>query len=244
MRLAFRLTGIALGLGACLLADLFWRIARRPSPWPAIFLRWTGRCCGLRLRIEGRPAAPLLVANHESWLDILAIGGNGGARFVARGDVAGWPLIGWLARRHGTIFVAREDRRGARDQADALAEALGRGGVPVALFPEGTTAGGPRVLPFRPSLFAACYPPRPGLRVQPVAIDYGRQARAVSWEGDEPFGANARRILARRAPIPVTLRYLAPIDPAQAGDRKALAAAARAAVIGALAASDTPADRL
>ena len=113
-------------------------------------------------------------------------------------------------------------------------------GRAVALFPEGTTEGGHVVLPFRPSLFASLFPPLPGVKVQPVAIDYGAIAEEIAWVGDEPAGANAGRILSRRGTIPVTLRFLEPVDPHQAGERKALAAAARAEVVEALGASEPP----
>ncbi len=151
-------------------------------------------------------------------------------------EVARWPLIGWLAGLNRTIFVARAERGAVKGQADALRDALA-GGRAVALFPEGTTEGGRGVLPFRPSLLASLYPPLPGVRVQPVAIDYHLHEDEIAWVGDEPAAANARRMLSRRDPIPVTLRFLDPIDPAGAGDRKALAAQAHAAVVAALAAS-------
>jgi 1-acyl-sn-glycerol-3-phosphate acyltransferase len=77
--------------------------------------------------------------------------------------------------------------------------------------------------PFRPSLFASLFPPIPRVKVQPVAIDYGEEAHDIAWVNDEPAGANATRILNRRKPIAVTLHFLEPIDPHQAGDRKTLA---------------------
>lgn len=187
--------------------------------------------------MEGRPLRGdvLFVSNHESWLDILALGGVG-TSFVAKAEVARWPLIGWLAGLNRTIFVARAERGAVKGQADALRAALAEGRA-VALFPEGTTEGGRGVLPFRPSLLASLYPPLPGVMVQPVAIDYHLHENEIAWVGDEPAAANASRILSRRDPIPVTLRFLDPIDPIEAGDRKALAARAHAAVVAALGAS-------
>ena len=114
----------------------------------------------------------------------------------------------------------------------------------MALFPEGTTAGGRQVLPFRASLLAATMPPLPGLRVQPIAIEYGAATNDIAWVGDESAKANARRIFSRKGTIPVTLRFLAPIDPHAVADRKALAEAARAEIVEALGASAGEPDSL
>ena len=126
---------------------------------------------------------------------------------------------------------------------DRLRAALA-GGRAVALFPEGTTDAGHEMLPFRPSLFASLYPALPGVRVQPVAIDYGPLAPEIAWVGEEGAGANAARVMARKGGIPVTLRFLDPIDPVAAGDRKTLAAQAQAAVAVALGASSSDGDGL
>jgi 1-acyl-sn-glycerol-3-phosphate acyltransferase len=199
----------------------------------------------MRTRIHGRPLADhvLFVSNHESWLDILLLAGATGTAFVAKAEVAEWPMIGWLAGLNDSVFVAREERRGVRGQADALRTALAAG-RPVALFPEGTTDGGTQVLPFRPSLLAALYPPLPGIRVQPVAIDYGAAAEEIAWVGVESAVANARKILSRAGIVPVAISFLEPIDPAQAGNRKALAHRAREQIVAALLTSAAPADRL
>ena len=72
------------------------------------------RSVGARVRIEGAPQGGdmFLLANHVSWIDILALGGATGTAFVSHDGVAGWPVIGWLAAQNNTLFVARE-RRGA-----------------------------------------------------------------------------------------------------------------------------------
>ncbi|HEX8641218.1 MAG TPA: lysophospholipid acyltransferase family protein [Allosphingosinicella sp.] len=235
MRLIARTVGMSAGLIACVPLHYLWRLFSRPSPWPRLFLLWVGWCAGLRVRTEGRARCDhvLFVSNHVTWLDILALGGTTGAAFVSRDDVERWPLVGWIAGLNDTIYVARHARREVHGQADRLRQALARGGA-VALFPEGTTEGGHEVLPFRASLFASLFPPLAGVKVQPVAIDYGEAAEAIAWVGSEPAGANARRILSRRGTLPVTLRFLEPIDPHSAGGRKALAAAARAQVVAAL----------
>jgi 1-acyl-sn-glycerol-3-phosphate acyltransferase len=245
MRLVLRVAAIAAGILLCVPLHYAWRLFRLPSPWPRRFLFWVGRSAGMRARPVGRPlhSHVLFVANHLSWLDIMLIAGATGTAFVAKGEVAGWPVIGWLARLNRTVFVARTARHAVRGQADALRTALADG-QPVALFPEGTTDGGPELLPFRASLLAALFPPLPGVRVQPVAIDYGPAAHEIAWVGEEGAGANFRRILSRRGATPVAIRFLEPIDPAGIGDRKALADAARAGISAALDPSAATADRL
>lgn len=245
MRLTLRLAAIVAGLLVLLPFHYAWRLAGRPSPWPRRFLAWVGRCAGLRVRVTGRPLARhvLFVSNHLSWLDIMAVAGATGAAFVSKDEVGRWPVIGWLAGLNNTVFVARTERRAVQGQADALRKALSTG-QPVALFPEGTTAGGHQVLPFRASLLASVMPPLPGLKVQPIAIDYGAAAEEIAWVGNEPAKANARRIFSRNGAIPVTLHFLEPIDPHDVPGRKALAEAARLEIIAALDASAEPPNRL
>ena len=235
MRLTLRTTAIVLGLIACLPMHFLWKLVRRRSPWPRRFLGYAGWCCGLRVRTEGRPLGDhvLFVSNHVTWLDIFALGGATGAAFVSRDDVEGWPLVGWIAGLNDTIYVARHARREVHGQADRLRRTL-QAGRAVALFPEGTTEGGHEILPFRASLFASLFPPIEGVRVQPIAIDYGDIAEEIAWVGAEPAGANAKRVVGRPGTIPVLLRFLEPVDPAEAGNRKALAACAQAEVVEAL----------
>lgn len=245
MPLAFRVAAILAGMMFCVPLHYAWRLFGARSIWPQVFLAYAGRCVGLRVRIEGRPLLDhvLFAANHVTWLDILALGGATRAAFVSRDDVESWPMVGWLAGLNDTIFVVRQARREVRDQADELRAALA-GGRAVALFPEGTTDAGHEMLPFRPSLFASLYPALPGVRVQPVAIEYGPLAETVAWVGEEGAGANAARVMALKGGIPVTLRFLDPVDPAAAGDRKILAAQTQAAVAAALGASASDGDGL
>ena len=246
MRLVIRVAAMAAGLIFCVPLHYLWKAFGARSIWPQVYLSFVGRCAGLRVHVDGQPLTDrvLFVANHVSWLDILALGGATRAIFVSRDDVANWPLVGWIASLNDTLYVARQARREVHGQADQLRQALGKGRA-VALFPEGTTAQ--MMMPFRPSLFASLFPPLPGVAVQPVVIDYGPDADEIAWTGDEPAGANASRILSRKGTIDVALRFLAPIDPGGVGDRKQLAAQAQAEVAQALAAeaaSDGAADPL
>ncbi len=241
MRFYLRIAAIAAGLIFCVPLHYLWRAFGARSIWPQVFLGYAGRCAGIVVRAEGRPlpGSVLFAANHVSWLDILALGGASRAIFVSRDNVENWPGVGWVAAFNDTIYVARHARREVHGQADRLRQALAAGRA-VALFPEGTTEGGHEILPFRPSLFASLFPPLPGVKVQPVAIDYGEATAEIAWVGDESAGANAKRVLSRRGSIPVALRFLDPLDPAEAGDRKALAAGARAEIVEALASGAPP----
>lgn len=201
---------------------------RLPSRWPRRFLALAARSAGARVHVEGTPRRRdiFFIANHVSWLDILVLGGATGAAFISHDGVAGWPLVGWLARQNNTIFVARADRHGVRDQITALRAALEKH-QPVALFPEGTTGDGGALLPFKPALLAGLMPPPRDLDIQPVWIDYGAAARDIAWHGEESAGANAKRLLERPGRLDVTLHFLDPFDPEDHPDRKAVADEAR-----------------
>jgi 1-acyl-sn-glycerol-3-phosphate acyltransferase len=238
MRFAFRLVSILAGLLFYLPLHYGWKLLGRRSPWPRRFLGWVGRSAGMRLRVVGTPLPShvLFVANHLSWLDIMVLADASGTAFVSKDDIARWPVIGWLASLNNTVFIARTQRNAVRDQADQLRNALASG-QPVALFPEGTTDGGTGVLPFRASLLASLFPPLPGVKLQPVAIDYGDAGEEIAWIGNEAAAANAKRVLSRPGTARVTVTFLEPIDPAALRDRKALAELSRDAIVRALGAS-------
>lgn len=232
---------MAASLLICLIPHLLWRAMGRRSPWPPRFLALAARAVGARVRIEGHPfhGDSFIIANHVSWVDILALGGATGAAFVAHDGIAGWPVVGWLAAQNNTLFVAR-DRRGAlTGQIHALRRALA-GHQPVALFPEGTTGDGRDLLPFKPSLLAVLLPPPRAVMIQPVHIDYGAAATQIAWHSDEPAGANMKRVLERPGQLAVTLRFLEPFDPTLCPDRKQLAALARERISASLAAHQPP----
>lgn len=235
IRLVLRITAIALGLLVYVPLHYLWKLLGRRSPWPRRFLGYVGRVAGMRTRVVGTPLTShvLFLANHISWLDIMLIADASGAAFVSKDDVARWPVVGWLSRLNNTIFIARADRKTVRGQADSLRSALAAG-QPVALFPEGTTVGGSDTLPFRASLLASLFPPLPGVRVQPVALDYGEATNDIAWLDQESAGANAKRVLSRRGTASVTVHFLEPIDPAAVPDRKTLADRSRAEVVATL----------
>jgi 1-acyl-sn-glycerol-3-phosphate acyltransferase len=201
------------------------------SGWPPRFLRAAAWIAGARVRSVGPEVGShtLLIANHMSWLDILILGGATRCAFVSKDDL-GHGLIHWLADQNATVYVKRSHARGAKDQALTIARAL-EGDKPVALFPEGTTGPGSHLLPFRSTLLEAANFAARDVAVRPVALDYGNAAPEVGWF-EEPGYSNALRLLGRRGSFPVTVHLLAPLD--RTGDRKRLAADARAAIAAAL----------
>jgi 1-acyl-sn-glycerol-3-phosphate acyltransferase len=205
-----------------------WRLFRLRSPWPRSFLASTAWASGVSLRVVGTPLRRdvLYVANHLSWLDIVVVAGATDARFVAKDEVRGWPVIGWLATLHATVFVARTERGRVHEQADRLRGALAQG-APVMLFPEGGTGDGTCIGPFRASLLAALTPPLPGVRLQPIALDYGAEQALVAWPDAHGTGEETLRILSLPGRRRLTLHALPPIDPMLLPDRKQLAATAR-----------------
>ncbi|HCW60844.1 MAG TPA: 1-acyl-sn-glycerol-3-phosphate acyltransferase [Sphingobium sp.] len=237
LRCAGRLFLLASALLLCLIPHLGWRLAGRRSPWPSRFLGLAARAIGARISLDGQPAGGdiFLLANHVSWIDILALGGATGTAFVSKDGVARWPVVGWLAAQNNTVFVSRERRGGLSGQMDALRSAL-MGHQPVTLFPEGTTSDGTTLLPFKPTLLAVLLPPPRPVMIQPVHIDYGAAAPDIAWIGDEPAVDNVLRILRRKGRLPMTIRFLAPFDPAKCADRKAIAALARDRIAASIAA--------
>jgi 1-acyl-sn-glycerol-3-phosphate acyltransferase len=197
------------------------------SDWPPRFLAASAWICGARVRLTGQSITPhtLLICNHTTWLDILVLGGATGCAFVSKAEL-GHPLVHWMADQEQTLYVRRDDRRGAPKQAEAVARKL-KDRQPLALFPEGTTGPGTHLLPFRSTLLAAVAPPPRGVVVRPVAIDYGRAAPELGWHG-ESGKANVLRTLGRTRPVHVRIRILDPLPPMD--DRKALTHAAREAI--------------
>ncbi len=228
VRLLLRLVALLLALLAALPLHGAWRLFRRPSPWPRRFLAACAWIVGARVRVRGAPppANALILANHLSWIDILLLADSADAVFVAKGELARVPLVGWLCRLNDTIFVERGDRMAIDAQVAAVREALGA--RPVAIFPEGTTGDGETLLPFKSSLLAAIDPPPPGLVVQPCRIDYGAATRDLAWVGDENGASHAARVLRRRGGFVATLAFADPFAPQ--GGRKKVAAEARARI--------------
>ena len=137
--------------------------------------RWSQqalRILGVHLQVLGEPpaAGPLLVvANHQSWLDIFVVNAARPCRFVSKADVKHWPVIGRLVAGAGTLFIEREKRRDALRVVHHMAEELQAGDV-LAVFPEGTTGDGQGVLPFHANLLQAAL--ATDSAIQPVGLAY------------------------------------------------------------------------
>ena len=235
LRIVRRVAAMLAALLLALVGHGLWRAVRARSPWPRWLLGRIARIAGARVRVIGSPRTrdALMLANHQSWLDILAIAGASGSAFVAKGELASVPLVGWLCTLNHTVFVSRENRLGVAEQVARLRDALATD-HPVTVFPEGTTSDGTTLLPFKAALLAALDPPPPGLIVQPVQLDYGAAARPLLWVGDEPGLANVRRVLAHPGGIDLCIRFLDPFDPAGM-HRKAIAAEAHRRIADAMA---------
>lgn len=240
LRIAIKVAAMVAWLLVCLPFHYLWRLGLRlpgsgPRPWPRRFLGGVCWIAGVELAIEGRRACKgaFLLANHVSWIDILALSRASGTAFVAHDGLAGVPLLRWLCSLNDTVFIARHDRASIHRQVEQVREAIGEGGA-LTIFPEGTTSDGTGLLPFKSSLLSAFDPPPPGIAVQPVLLDYGSEAAEVAWVGAEPGVDNFLRILAADRPVALTIRFLPPLEGEALAGRKAIAAAAQAAILAAM----------
>lgn len=198
------------------------------SPFPKLFLYLASRICGARIERVGVPLKRdvFFVANHVSWIDILAIAGTSGTAFVSKAELGDVPVLGWLASLNRTVFVKRENRLGVAEQINSLREALADNWS-VTVFPEGTVTDGQSLLPFKTSMLRVLEPPPPGVFVQPVMLDYGSIAEWIGWVGDESGLNNAKRVLARAGTFKLRVHFLEPFSPVRFQGRKAIAAEAR-----------------
>ncbi len=218
------------------------RFGSLPTAERQLRVQWwamkTLRLMGITLRVEGAPVAGavLLVANHISWLDIMALHAVcPHARFVSKADVKSWPLMRHLVDAAGTLYLERERKRDALRVVHAMAEAL-KAGDTVAIFPEGTTSDGQGLLPFHANLLQAAIATQ--TPVQPVAIRFSDSTHAVS-RAVEFVGATtlAQSLwsVARGDQVVVRVALLPPREAALA-DRRALAEQLRGDIAAALAA--------
>lgn len=194
---------------------------------------------GVRIHVRGQVAHDkpvLLVANHVSWLDIPVLSTlTAPISFVAKNEVGGWPLVGWLAKLQRTLFVDRARRGVVRETASEIARRL-ESGDHMVLFAEGTSSDGNQVLPFKSALFAAVEPSvlqsQKGAYVQTLALAYthldglpmGRPKRpSIAWYGDMDMVSHAWGVL-KSGPVDVHVRIGEPVSLASFGDRKKLTA--------------------
>ena len=221
-----------------LLVSVQWLLEKLHLPgWGAIavnYYRAICLCLRIRVRIVGEPVRDrpvLFVSNHTSWADILVIGSILPVAFVAKKEVADWPIVGLAARAQRTVFV---DRARRQHTGNAIVEIARRliDNTSVVLFPEGTSNDGNRVLPFRSALIGALEEAgaqaERGVLIQPMSICYisqygvpmGRQHRPlVAWYGDLDFIPHIKQFIVRGA-VDAVVSYGEPIPAATDADRK------------------------
>lgn len=242
LRLALRLLPVlaALLLGALFALTVALAVTLGRRPCLGLRQRLTRRffqllARALRLRLEVRGEVPrgthLWLANHVSWLDIVALGSLRPLGFLSKAEVADWPFAGWLTRQAGTLFI----RRGA-ERGDALGEALTTRltqGLSLALFPEGTTTDGSVLRTFHGRLLSPAI--ATGTPLQPVALSYWRHGepdRAAAFIGDDDLVSHLLRLLENGG---TTLRIeLLPAVLPQGQARQVLAGRCQAAIAGRL----------
>lgn len=191
---------------------------------------------GIRLTVYGKPMTQrgAVVANHASWLDIFALNAADRVYFVSKAEVARWPGIGWLARATGTVFIARKTVEAKLQQS--VFEARLQAGHRLLFFPEGTSTDTLRVLPFKPTLFAAFYTHGMAhlMHVQPASVIYQApkeaDARFYGWWGDMDFASHFVQVLAAPRQGAVTVILHEPLAVDGFADRKALSAACEAVI--------------
>jgi 1-acyl-sn-glycerol-3-phosphate acyltransferase len=217
-------------LGAC--RSRLW------GPCSVAYYRLLTRTLRIRIavngtRVSGQPV--LVVSNHVSWVDIVVLAAIAPMVFVAKREVASWPLIGWAAKVQKVVFVDRLRRQQTPETVKQIAQRLADG-HPVVLFAEGTSGDGNRVLPFRSALIgaveAACIDAGLGeVLLQPMSICYTAQhglpmARAdqplVAWYGDLAFFPHFAAFI-RRGAVDATVSFGEPVACTASADRKLLA---------------------
>lgn len=215
---------------------------------PIVFHRVFLRLFSVQVTQSGTPPSAgepaLVLANHISWLDIIVLGSLRPLSFVAKSEIAGWPVIGTLARLQRTVFIDRAKRKATASVNATVADRLA-GGDLIVLFAEGTTSDGNRLLPFRSSLVGAArtaIDPEAGgldrIRLQPMAITYPRrnglplvrcERPEIAWYGDMELAPHLAVFLAQ-GPIDVHVVWGAPIAFEAGTDRKRATALAEASV--------------
>ena len=190
---------------------------------------WAGlMVIGLKYRTEGKPlrAHGAVVANHASWLDIFTLGAGQAIVFVSKAEVSTWPVIGFLARIVGTVFISRNPREAATQRAQLQTEL--DAGRKLLFFPEGTSTDGKRVLPFKSSLFGAFTTLEEGLQIQPVTVIYSApkgedETRFYGWWGEMDLGPHMLQVLGQWPQGGVRVIYHEPLLVKDYPDRKLLA---------------------
>ena len=212
------------------------------EPFAHRAIRWWSarllRIFGMRSVRIGQPLADpvLFVANHTSWTDIELLYSQRVACFVAKAEIARWPLIGWMAANGGTIFHRRGSNHSLSSVMQVMVERL-RGGRSVAVFPEGGTGYHGVLKVFHARIFQAALDA--AVPVQPVALRFVRDGRRLIDAGfreHESFVQNILRLLGG-APMDAEVHFLEPV-PASPDARRRMAELSRERIAVALDGAD------
>lgn len=187
---------VVLTLG-CTLTVVIGRLVGQPHTFSLAVQQFWCRAMlwswGVRTVLHGTPpTGGLIMANHQSYLDIWMIPKYTISVFVAKAEVRRMPLVGWGASSVNTVYVDRTDKDSRRRTRDAIADRLRRGRS-VIIFPEGTTHYGREMLPLKPGMFFAAA--EEDFPIIPVAIAY--EDASMAWVGDEPIGKHFFRNFGR-----------------------------------------------
>jgi 1-acyl-sn-glycerol-3-phosphate acyltransferase len=179
------------------------------------------RIFGYRVRRFGTPlpGAAMFVANHVSWMDITLMHSQRVVGFVAKSEISRWPLIGWLARRGGTIYHRRGSNESMNGVLHQMVERL-QSGQGVGVFPEGGTTPGDTVRTFHARIFQAAVVAE--VPVQPVALLYGQGGEAqmlIAFAPGENFLQNFVRVLGEPGRV-AEVHFLAPVHAGADGRRR------------------------
>jgi 1-acyl-sn-glycerol-3-phosphate acyltransferase len=235
---AWRLTRMALHVvrGFATIAFVFPRISRERQD--QLVRAWSHHVLGI-FGVSISVAKPhdfdqmhgkrLFVGNHISWLDIYAVQSVTGARFVAKSELAAWPVLGRLMKNAGTVFIERAKRADTLRINQTVREHLEAGTV-IAIFPEGTTSDGRDVLKFHGNLLQAAMDA--GAQIVPFCLRYmdaqGHFTDIPAYYGDMTFWQSIKLVLRERK-LHVDLGFFSPLA-TQDRSRRELAAAAEAIV--------------
>jgi len=213
----------------CIFCPKSSRRARR-ALWLQRTARHVGRIFQLEIQSAGTiPTRGLLISNHVSYVDILALLALTPAVFVAKREVKSWPVMGWLAQLGGTVFIDRQRRTHVGEVNDEIQNALADGAL-VIVFPEGTSSDGQTILPFKSSLLEPATQQKHPLSVGWVGYtlaDGDAGAEGCYW-GDAVFFPHLLNLLSKRS-VRAAVRF-APVEQ-HSTDRKELAQQLHAAVL-------------
>ena len=238
LRLCVRVTAFVAFLAATTLLAAGLRITEMVTrktidrtPWARFCFRWACRCLGLNIHQHGSPSndTVLFVSNHISWSDIPILGSLAPIRFLSKAEVGQWPLIGWLARQAGTLFIHRGGGQARRVRGQII-ENL-QAGENVLVYPEGTTSAGLTVLPFHGLLLRAA--PESKTPIQPVTIAYRRDGRPdhlAPFIGEDEFHSHLLRML-RQPSARVDVVFHEPVQSPEEVPTAELAASLRQTVL-------------